>query len=448
MKQKKNRFFSFSRIIDYFFQTNNAFGLDISDFSIEALQLKRYFKGVRIESYGRIKLEKGTVDDGEIFSKKELQKKIEELLENLKFKGLKLPEVIFSLPESKIFLHIFELPANISAKELPRAIESEVLKTLPIDLSKLYFDFQVISKKVTIQEILYVAVEKRIVDDYLEVMDRVGLTPLALDIESASLARTFKGEVPLNGGMMILDIGARSTILTIFDQNAIRVSSIIKIAGNHFAKTISQKLNISFKEAEKLKRTHGLDEKRGEGRIMFILQNILNDILDKTKNLINFYQGKTNRKIKKVLLVGGSSLIPKLISYFATNLNIETKLGDLSTLYPGLKKKIQQKLFIRDIIDPKDITKEQYIEERLHSVFFSNVIGLALRGLEIDPERDGINLIPEAARFREPAFIGRKLHKSKIFNLLIVIVTIFNLLFFAWVIYNYIVKSFLSTLIS
>jgi len=447
MKQKKNRFFSFSKIIDYLFQANNAFGLDISDFSIEALQLKRYFKGVRVESYGRIKLEKGTVEDGEIFSKKELQKKIEELLENLKFKGPKLPEVIFSLPESKIFLHIFELPANISAKELPRAIESEVLKTLPIDLSKLYFDFQVISKKVTIQEILYVAVEKRIVDDYLEVMDRVGLMPLALDIESASLARTFKSEVPLNGGMMILDIGARSTILTIFDQSAIRVSSIIKIAGNHFAKTISQKLNISFKEAEKLKRTHGLDEKRGEGRVMFILQNILNDILDKTKNLINFYQVKTNREIRKVLLVGGSSLIPKLISYFATNLNIETKLGDLSTLYPGLKKKIQQKLFIKDIIGPKDITKEQYIEERLHPVFFSNVIGLALRGLEIDPERDGINLIPEAARLKEPAFIGRKLYKSKVFNLLVVMVTIFNLLFFAWVIYNYIVKPFLSTLI-
>ena len=113
-----------------------------------------------------------------------------------------------------------------------------------------------------------------------------------------------------------------------------------------------------------------------------------------------------------------------------------------------MEKKIQQKLVIRDIIDPKDITKKQYIEERLHPVFFSNVIGLALRGLEIDPERGGINLIPEAARLKEPTFIGRKLHKSKIFNLLIVMVTIFNLIFFAWVIYNYIVKPFLSTLIS
>lgn len=170
MEQKSSKFLLFLQGIDSFFQTNNAFGFDISDYSVEVLELKRSMGKIRLGAYGRVKLEKGIVEDGRIISTSRLKDKIEELLDSINFKPLRNTEIVVSLPESKIFLHIFELPANISYKNLGVAIESQALKTIPVDLTELYSDFQIVSKKRSTQKILYVAAYKEIVDSYLEVM--------------------------------------------------------------------------------------------------------------------------------------------------------------------------------------------------------------------------------------------------------------------------------------
>ena len=395
--------------------------LDISDFSIEVLRLKKKFDRIYMSAYCRVRLEPGIVENGKILNKEKLKEKIRQLFPKTKLKKLKTNEVIFSLPESRIFLHIFKLPTNISDKELPSAVENQALKIIPLEPNKTYFDFQVISRGRFFQEILYVAATKEIVDEYLEVLKEAGLKPLVLDIESASLSRTFKSEKVLDGGMLIIDIGAESTVLTIFDKDSIRISSIVPIGGNHFSKEIAEKLNVSFKEAEGLKRSCGLDEEKEGGRVMFILQDMINDILNEAKGLVRFYEQKKKRGVKKVVLCGGSSLILKIVSYFASNLAIETRLGDPSLICPGLDR----------------IKNES---GKLHPVLFSNVVGLALRGLEANPESSGINLIPLGKRPKQPTFIKRDFIKSKIFNTIIILALVLTLIFFGWIVYNYILK--------
>ena len=50
-----------------------TFGLDVSDASIEALELKKSFGKIKILSYGRVKLNPGIVENGEILKKDEVQ---------------------------------------------------------------------------------------------------------------------------------------------------------------------------------------------------------------------------------------------------------------------------------------------------------------------------------------------------------------------------------------
>lgn len=401
--------------------------LDINDFSIEAMQLRKVLGKVYLKAYGRVKLPEGIVKNARILKKERLKEKIKELLNNLGPKRLGTKEVIFSLPESKTFLHVFELPFDITGQALKNAIEGEALATIPLDAKELYSDFLVVSKGEKNQEVLYVATKKEVVEDYLQILRDVGLKPLVLDIESASLARAFKNETTEETGMLIIDIGARTTILTVFDEGSIRISSIIPVAGNSFTQTIAKKLNISLLDAERLKRDYGLDTHENEGRIMFILQDVVDDILDKTKKLISFYEKKSQRKINKIIICGGSSLMPKIGSYFSSNLDIETKIGDPSLILPELNEK-RYKTFFRE--GGKD--------NELHPVLFSNVVGLALRSLSGDPETAGINLIPEKERPDHPVLIKRKLKKNKVFNFSIIAVSIFTFLFFLWVINRYV----------
>lgn len=341
-----------------------AFGLDISDYSIEALELERKFKRVYLGAYGRVILEKGIVENGKILDKEKLKEKIKELLDSTIPRKIRSNRVITSLPESKTFIHYFPDHQNI---------EEQALRTIPWEPEEIYFDYR---------DGLYAAAPKNIVNEYLEVLKSAGLKLLVLDIESGSLARAFDREMSEKGGILIADIGARTTNLTIVDKTSIKLSAIVPIAGNHFTQAISEKLNIPFEEAEEIKKHCGLDPEKREGKIMLILQGILRDILDDIKKAINFYEERGGRKIKKILLCGGSSFLPKLDSYIASNLGIETKIPDP---WEGIDVEI---LF-------KKPEFRKIIETKLHPVYFANVIGLAKRGLEKNPEKTGINLLPK-----------------------------------------------------
>lgn len=355
-------------------------GLDISDFSIEALELERRLGKLYLGAYSRVTLQKGIVEDGKILNKEKVKEKVLELLANSQPRGFKTKQVILSLPESKTFFDIFELPANLQGQELYKAVEKEAEKTIPLVPEELYFDFKLISERKEIKEVLYVGTPKEIVDGYLETLRGVGLVPLALDIESASLARAFKSKIEKNRGTLIVDIGAGSTILTIFDKGSVRFSATVPVAGDNLTQALSEKLEISFIKAEELKKRCGFDPEKEEGRILFVLQQAIQPILNEIKKSINFYEKREGKKVKKILLCGGSSFMPKISSYIFSNLNIETLVPDP---WEGINV---------DILFKKKELRE-IIETRLHPVFFANVIGLAKRGLEKSPETSGINLI-------------------------------------------------------
>lgn len=367
-----------------------AFGLDISDYSIEVLELEKKLGKIYLGAYGRVELEKGIVEDGKILNKEKLKEKIKELIGNTVPRKLKTNQVIVSLPESKTFFHISKLPANLVGKELYSAIESEALKTIPLAPEDLHFDFQIEKKEKDWQKVLYVGTSKEIIDEYLEVLTDAELRPLVLDIESASLTRAFGAEMIKDGGVLIADIGTRTTVLTIFDEELIRLSAIVPIAGNYLTRVISEKLKISLEKAEELKRSCGLNPKKRGGKIMLILQGVLQDILNEIKTSISFYEEKSGRKIKKILLCGGSSLIPELSSYLSSNIGINIYV-------PNPWKGID----MEELFKYKEFKK--IIKTKLHPVFFANVSGLAKRGLEKNPESAGINLIP-GKKDRRPMF--------------------------------------------
>lgn len=417
------------------------FGIDISDFSIEILELKKSFGKVYLRSYSRTKLEEGIVRDGKIKDKGKLKQKISYLLKNAFPKKPRTKKVVLSLPESKVFFQFLELPTDLYGKKLKDAVENEILKAVPIDSLNLYFDFRVISRTKDSQRVLYTATMKKIVDEYLEILEGVGLIPFVLDIESASLARALKRQIPKEGSALLIDIGARTTILTVVDKGKIQQSAIVSVAGEHFTEAIAEKMEISEEKAEKLKITCGIDPEKKGGRIMFILQNLIQEILDKAEDVINFYKKKTGKEVKKIILCGGSSFMPHLPLDFESNLNIKTEFADP---WKGIQIKKRFKETKKPILSEPDKSSKikDVIEQRLHPGLFTNVIGLAKRGLEDDPEMSGINLIPKEKR-EKPAFVGGKLNKSKTFAVFVVLFTTSAVGFLGWIIYTYILNPFL-----
>jgi len=379
----------------------DIFGLDISDASIEIIQFRKVRKKIKLIAYGRTELAPGIVKDGKIIHKDKLAKAIKDLLLTTLPKPITTRYLVASLPESKVFTHIFEVPKNLNRKQIRNILNYEAESIIPLDSKGIYWDFKIISQEEKKQEVFYAACSKKNINEFREVFKRADLFPLVFEMESLAVARSLikPGSIGKDEGILIADIGARTTIISVFDRNGIRSTINIPIAGNKFTEAISQKLEISLKEAERLKRKYGLDiekvtklvskklkfsqllktkknnepEKDNEPeraeRILLILQSVLQPILEEIKKTIAYYEKKTKRKIKKILLVGGSAAMPKIDSYLADNIGLPVKIG---------------KSWIDINIDSNKVAP----------ILLINAIGLALRGIDKRLNEVDINLLP------------------------------------------------------
>lgn len=351
------------------------FGLDISDYSIEALVLtKPFFGKAKVTSYARIILRGEVVKNGVIKNQKKLEESITKLLASAVPEPIKTPYCIMSLPESQVFTTIFKLPAGLKHKEVKNTIPYKAEEIIPFKTSEVYFDFKTLTKVDQTQEVFYVAVPSDVVDGYVSTLNNIGLKPVAFDLESLSLARALIREKGKAGkAKLLLDLGSRTTNLNIYDRNGIRQSLTIKIAGERFTKAIAKKMGIPEKQADELKRKNGFDATKQKRKVLLVLQNEFKRIIAETKKIIEFYQVSSQRQIDEIILVGGSSLLPNVDQYLADNTGLQANAGN------PLKK----------ITDPKNLAKL-----KTNAALFSNVAGLSLRGLAKDPVYGDINLLP------------------------------------------------------
>ena len=118
-----------------------ALGLDIADSSIEIISLGGSFEKPRLLAMGRTSLTAGIIEDGKIINKENLKKEISNLISNPKFGKIKNKEFVFSIPESKVFLHSFQLPKSLKKEEKLDKIKMELMENFPYLIEELYYDF-------------------------------------------------------------------------------------------------------------------------------------------------------------------------------------------------------------------------------------------------------------------------------------------------------------------
>ncbi len=353
-----------------FFKTP-PFGLDISDNSVEMISLKGSFKNPRFFAMGRRVLKPGIVEDAKILNKEVLKKILLGLIKFPEFGKIKTNKFIFSLPESKTFTLIFKLPKDLTKKKQLDFIKSQVNQNLPFRAEDLYLDFRINTK-----EVFLVAAAKKIVNDYLEFFKSLGFYPLAIETESESFGRSLIQDS--DEAVLIVDIGARTTNFSIFDAKKLRFSSSFEIAGNKFTECLIDGLKISLNEAERLKKRNGLSPKAKKGRVFLILQKEIQAIVLEIRDIEKYFQKKENKEIKKIILTGGSAMLPILPRYLEENLEKPVIIGE-----PWTKINI-------DVL-----RKKQYVKKALNvnPILYTICIGSALRGLMKDSKQAGINLI-------------------------------------------------------
>lgn len=358
------------------FSQKKFLGVDIGTSCIKIVELSQSGNKQKLENYGFLQaagfwekpfwtFEKNSLS----FSTQNIAKAIEIIIQEA---GIKTQRVIFSVPDFTTFFTNFELP-SMTKKELEQAVQYEAKQHIPLSLKEVFLDWQVIEgralgekEKSSVQQkklkILLVAVSNEIIKQYQEIAKISQLELVSLEAEVFSLIRTLakKNE---KGSIALIDIGARSTTCSILKEAKLENSYSFEISGEELDEKIAEKFNISYMEAEKLKRKYGLLAEEAKAKeIREILIPLIDIVLIEIEKTFNNFYKKGGADIQKIILTGGGVLLPGLKEYFQTKLKREVVIFQPFSVFnypPVLEKKLNE-------IGPS----------------YAIAIGAALRGLE------------------------------------------------------------------
>ncbi len=303
------------------FTEEQVIGLNISDFSAEAVILEKASSHWKVHSFSRFRLSPGIVENGQILQAEKLKEELKKLFAQAQPRPMKASSVFLSLPDSHIFARVLSLPKTLRHKDLLLAAQNKAEEFVPEDTNNLIATFKVLPVNNGQAEVFYAAAKKDLVLSWANFFEDMNLDVIGITMESisslAGLADQSKQETAL-----LLDIGSRTTIASIFDKDGIKDSIVIQVAGNSLTDAIAAKLGISHLAAEEKKQQIGMDASIDQGEIMWIIQGQLQPVADELKKFITFHEENTGQKIKNLLLIGGTSQTKGIEKYFGSNLNL------------------------------------------------------------------------------------------------------------------------------
>lgn len=302
-------------------------GLDISLTGVKVMSIAS--KKGRVQGYGSLDLDPAEVqkalDDPE---NKYLSDSISSLLKEHIVGSLGSDYAVIGIPTGRTFSRTFTLPAKEEGNILS-ALEIEVDQYIPIPMSSLYVDYEVIERTKETVNVIMSAVPQTLIDTCVRAVEAADLTPVMVVPSVNAVARLL--EVAEEGKLstLIIDIGPATTDIAVLNSSAIRVTGSVGIGGNTFTLDIANKLGVPLENAHQLKVLNGLTLSPRQAKITNALKPSLERIVTEAKKVIRYYNERLNdeRQIEQVLVVGGGSNVPGIGEFFTNSLVMPARVA-------------------------------------------------------------------------------------------------------------------------
>jgi len=352
------------------------FAIDFGARSIKVAKVHKVSDGYELENYGVTLSPEGAIANGEIFNPIVVADALTKLIKD---SGIRDNKAIIAITGQKVIVREIVFPL-MEDKELMAGVMWEAPKYVPYDLDESIIDAEKVEEFVEkdgnkMMRVLLVATPKSIIQPYMEVLRKARIKPKIVDIVSSANIRAFKNNLSDKKEEeqdnlildIILSIGASNTNLTLVEKGNLKFTRDILVGGIDITKAIAKSLNLSFDEAEKLKRETKIalgketeEEKKSESEKIIV--KILNQITKEVRKSLSYYKTQSQKvKYNKMILSGGCANIDNIKEYLSEQFEIPVIIGNP---FEGIK--IDERAF--------DVERIKKLKDIL-----ATVIGLAMR---------------------------------------------------------------------
>ncbi|HVM90664.1 MAG TPA: type IV pilus assembly protein PilM [Verrucomicrobiae bacterium] len=314
--------------------SNSYLGIDIGFGGLKMVELKNEKGRARLVTYAYANLPAESLDKSLINDIPGTAALIKQMVAKSKATAKR---TVSALPISSVFSSILNVPTG-NEKEIKEAVEIQAKKLVPLPLEEVSLDTKIIDKiekgkadGKPSTRVLVTAAPKTLVTKYVEIFKQAGLDLVSLETEAFAEIRALIGKD--RSTIMVIDIGSLRTNIMVVEAGIPFITRSIATGGNSITATIARTLGIPLEQAESMKRDiKSMQTFAPTGDLSPILSVLVKPILDEIRYSFNLYQGQETggppKRIEKIILTGGSALLPRLPEFLTQQMNVNTYLGN------------------------------------------------------------------------------------------------------------------------
>ncbi|HKC13027.1 MAG TPA: type IV pilus assembly protein PilM [Vicinamibacteria bacterium] len=290
-------------------------GVDIGSSAVKAVELKPGGKGgdeYQLINIGTEALPPEAIVDGAIMDSGAVIDAIQRLFASQK---IKTNEVATSVSGNAVIVKKISLP-QMSTEELAESIHWEAEQYIPFDIQDVSLDYEVIDGGGSggNMDVLLVAVKKDKISDYTSAISQAGRSPLVVDVDVFALQNCYEINYGIDPGRVValLNIGASIMNINIVKGATSIFNRDIAVGGNQYTDAIQKELNLSFDQAEALKKGARVEGAAPEN-LHPIIQAVSENIALEIQKTFDFFRATSSEdRIDRIFLSGGTAKIQGL----------------------------------------------------------------------------------------------------------------------------------------
>jgi type IV pilus assembly protein PilM len=258
--------------------------------------------------------------------------------------------------------------------ELDGAIQYQAQDYIPIPVEEAILDFHILGDYMTpadehMMEVLLVAAQKDMIAAAVSAVEGAGLKLAQIDLTSFAISRAILGlginvlpteEEEAGEAVGIIHMSSGLTNIIVVERGVPRFTRVSAIAGNQFTQSIANVLNLTYDEAEELKRRAGLPDFEqpaqqppagDDGDMLQAAQEALerevNKFIAEVRRSLDYYltQATQIRTIKKIYMTGSGAELANITTYLEKGLQAQVTLSDplaFVQVSPSMQEAIQR----------------------------------------------------------------------------------------------------------
>src|ERR1700758_2378801 len=286
-------------------------GLDIGSSSIKAVELKSAKHGYELVSFGLESLAQDTVVDGAIMDAPLVAGAISNIFET---QSVKTKDVATAVSGHSVIVKRVTLPM-MTEEELYDRIQSEASQHIPFDIADVNLDHQLLESVDSQMDVLLVAVKKDKILNHTNVLAQAGKNSQIVDIDAFALQNCFEVNYDPDLGQTIalLNIGASVMNINIVRGGIPLFTRDVSVGGNQFTDALQKELDLSFEDAERLKKGETLPSVTDEQKQQ-ILRSVSDILTLEIQKTFDFFRATASGdNIQSIMEGGGTPAAPGLL---------------------------------------------------------------------------------------------------------------------------------------